>query len=67
MSFSRKQGIRHNRIIDLRLKMERKWTPKELMNFCLVNLDVSKATATSYIDEAAEPYRKKYQKENISE
>lgn len=36
---------------------------ESLTNFCVVNLGVSKQTATSYIDEAAEPFRKKFQEQ----
>ena len=53
--------IRHNRILDLRSKIAKGWTMESLMNFCTMNLKVSKQTATSYIDEAAEPFRKKFQ------
>jgi len=57
--------IRNNRIIDLRAKILRRWTLESLMNFCIMNLKVSKQTAQSYIDEAAAPYRKKFQEEKI--
>jgi len=60
VSFDRTKQIRHNRVIDLRKKILAGWTMPELVNFCLVNLQVVKQTAISYIDEAAEPYRKKY-------
>jgi len=61
--FAVAQNIRHNRILDLRKKIDRKWTLPQLMNFCTTKLQVSKSTATSYIDEAALPYRIKYQQE----
>lgn len=67
MSFRANQ-IRHNRILDIRKKIGQGWKMKDLMSFCLIKLEVSGITATSYIDEAAEPYRQKYQKEkkNVS-
>ncbi len=58
--------IRHNRILDLRIKITKGWTIQDLMGFCRLNLKVSKSTAISYIDEAAEPFRKKFQ-EQINE
>lgn len=63
-SFTKNKEIRHNRVLDIRKKILSGWKMEELLNFCKVNLDVTKITAVSYIDEAAEPYRKKYQKEN---
>ena len=62
MSF-RTKTIRHNRVLDIRKKIEKGWTMESLTNFCVVNLGVSKQTATSYIDEAAEPFRKKFQEQ----
>jgi len=60
---TRVRGIRHNRVIDLRTKIILGWNMKALLNFCEVNLKVSRVTAVSYIDEAAAPYRKKYEQE----
>jgi hypothetical protein len=64
MTFRANQ-IRHNRVLDLRNKIAKGWSMSDLMNFCELRLKVSKPTATSYIDEAAEPFRKKHQEENI--
>jgi len=36
---------------------------KQLLNFCEINLKVTRVTAVSYIDEAAKPYRQKYAQE----
>jgi hypothetical protein len=55
--------IRHNRILDLRKKIAKGWSMSDLMGFCQLNLKVSKPTAISYIDEAAEPFRKKFQEQ----
>lgn len=63
MSFKTKE-IRHNRVLDLRSKIITGWKMKELLHFCEINLKVSRVTAVSYIDEAAAPYRKKFQEEN---
>jgi len=57
------QQIRHNRILDLRKKIAKGWTMTDLMGFCQLNLKVSKPTADSYIDEAAAPFRKKFQEQ----
>lgn len=57
----KQQQIKHNRILDLRKKLLKGYTEKEIIDFCLTNLQVSTPTARSYFDEAAEPYRKKYQ------
>ena len=62
MTFKANQ-IRHNRILDLRKKINNGWSMPDLMNFCQLNLKVSKPTAVSYIDEAAEPFRKKFQEQ----
>ena len=62
MSF-RVNQIRHSRILDIRKKIENGWKMESLMNFCLIKLGVSKVTATNYIDEAAEPFRKKFQEQ----
>ncbi len=64
VSFNRIKQVRHNRILVIRKKILLGWTMESLLNFCKVNLGVTKITAISYIDEASEPYRKKYQKEN---
>jgi len=63
VTFDKGRQIRHNRILDLRKKIQNKWTLEQLHKFCKINLGVTKATAVSYINEAAEPYRIKYQKE----
>ena len=60
---SRVKGIRHTRVLDIRCKITKGWSMEELLDFCKVNLGVSKVTADSYIDEAAAPYREKYEKE----
>jgi len=66
MTFRANQ-IKHNRILDLRKKIQNGWTMESLMNFCLIKLEVSKPTAKNYIDEAAEPFRKKFQEKlNVS-
>jgi len=62
-SFAQRKKIRHNRVLDIRKKILMGWKMEALLDFCKVNLGVTKVTADSYIDEAAEPYRKKYQKE----
>ena len=61
---SRYEQIRHNRILDLRKKILKSWTMEELMAFCVNKLQVTKVTATSYIDEAAAPYRKKHEQQS---
>ena len=58
-----RQTIRHVRVEDLRKKIEKGCSMESLMNYCLVYLKVTHKTATSYIDEAAAPYRKKFQEE----
>jgi len=60
----RKSQIRHTRVLDIRSKISKGWTIKELMDFCMLKLQVARPTAISYIDEAAAPFRKKYEKEN---
>lgn len=60
MTFKANQ-IRHNRVLDIRKKIENGWTMQSLMNFCLVKLNVTRTTAKNYIDEAAQPFRKKFQ------
>lgn len=57
---ARMRSVRHTRILDIRLKIGRGVKMEDLMKYCLDNLKVSKMTAESYIDEAAAPYRKKY-------
>ena len=59
----RENQIRHTRVLDLRKKILRGWNMKSLLHFCEMNLKVSRVTAVSYIDEAAGPYRKKYEAE----
>lgn len=56
----KQQQIKHNRILDLRKKLLRGFTEKEIIDFCLKNLKVSIPTAKNYFEEAAEPYREKY-------
>lgn len=56
--------IRHNRVLDIRKKILSGWSMKQLHDFCKTHLDVAKVTADSYIDEAAAPYRKKYEQES---
>lgn len=56
----RENQIRHTRVLDLRKKILSGWTMQQLHNFCKTHLDVARVTAISYIDEAAEPYRKKH-------
>jgi len=60
---SRGREVRHLRVLNIRSKISRGWNRADLLDYCNVNLGVSKLTAVSYIDEAAEPYREKYQKE----
>ena len=55
--------MRHLRVLNIRSKISRGWNRLDLLDYCKVNLGVSKLTAVSYIDEAASPYREKYQKE----
>ena len=55
--------IRHNRILDLRKKIAKGWSMSDLMGFCQLNLKVTKQTAINYIDEAAAPFRKKFQEQ----
>lgn len=62
-NYAKTKEIRHIRILDLRLMIERGKTMAELKEYCIHNLKVSAITANSYIDEAAEPYREKYTKE----
>ena len=52
--------MRHGRILNLREKIQKGWNLLQLEEFCIKRLKVSKPTAKSYIDEAADPYRKKY-------
>lgn len=61
---SRVKGIRHTRVLDIRSKIAKGWSLEKLNYFCINNLQVSQQTATSYIDEAAEPFRKKFEEEN---
>ena len=60
---SRVKEVRHIRVLDIRSKISKGWSMPDLLNYCKVNLGVSKVTAISYIDEAAEPYRQKLEKE----
>jgi len=60
---SRVKGVRHIRVLDIRSKISKGWSMQDLLNYCKVNLGVSRVTAISYIDEAAAPFRKKLEKE----
>ena len=62
-SFERTKQIRHFRVLNVREKLVSGWNEKDLLDFCEIKLGVSRVTAVSYIDEAAEPYRKKYEGE----
>jgi len=64
--FSHVKDVRHNRILQLRKKMLLGWKIPALMAFCTIKLGVSKLTAESYVNEAAEPYRKKYQQQQAA-
>jgi len=59
--------IRHTRVLDIRSKIAKGWKLKELEDFCITHLKVSKSTVNSYIDEAAAPFRKKYAQEHPEE
>jgi len=61
---SRTKVVRHTRVLGIRLKIAEGWSMDDLMKFCFNNLKVSKQTAISYIDEAAAPYRRKFQEQN---
>ena len=52
--------IRHDRIQTIRGLIEKGWKMPRLRAYCTERLGVSATTAKSYIDEAAEPYRKIY-------
>ncbi len=58
-----RRGLRHGRILDIRLKIRKGWTIPQLEDFCQKHLKISKPTMKSYIDEAAEPFRQKYWRE----
>lgn len=58
------QQKRHNRVLDIRKFILKGWTIDELRAYCMKHYDVTKVTADGYIDEAAEPFRKKHQEEN---
>jgi len=60
---SRVKEVRHIRVLDIRSKISKGWSMQDLLNYCKVNLGVTRVTAISYIDEAAKPYRKTYEKE----
>lgn len=59
------KGVRHNRVLDIRKKIEMGWKMEDLIAFCVNRLDVTRTTAINYIDEAAEPYRQKYQEQQL--
>ena len=61
-NYAKTKEVRHNRVLDVRKKIGAGWTTPELMKY-IMKIGVTKVTAMSYIDEAAEPYRIKYQKE----
>ncbi len=65
--YVKKQQIRHIRVLDLRAKIIVGWGMKALLYYCEDKLGVSRPTAVSYIDEAAKPYREKFQKEQDNE
>jgi len=56
--------IRHGRILDIRKKLLLGYTEKQIISFCLHNLQVSLTTARNYFNEAAKPYREKYWRES---
>jgi len=60
---SRVKGVRHIRVLDIRCKIAKGWSMQDLLNYCKVNLGVTRVTAVSYIDEAAAPYREKYEED----
>ena len=64
MMGSREKAVRHTRVLDIRSKIAKGWSLEKLHYFCINNLKVSPQTADSYINEAAEPFRKKYEQEN---
>lgn len=65
--FRAAQQKRHNRVLDVRKKVLQGWTMDQLRSYCMKHYDVTRITADGYIDEAAEPYRKKHQEEqNVS-
>ncbi len=59
--------IKHTRVLDLRQKIAKGWTMEQLHQYCITNLQVTKQTANNYIDEAAEPFRKKFAEEKLEE
>lgn len=59
------KGVRHNRVLDIRKKIKLGWKMEDLIGFCVTRLEVSRTTALSYIDEAAAPYRQKYQEQQL--
>ncbi len=61
--FSKEKRIRHTRILSLRDKITKGWTMEQLFDYCKNNLSVTRKTALSYIDEAAEPFRKKFKEQ----
>ena len=63
MTFTVKQQIRHVRILEIRKKIAKGWDMQSLMGYCRLNLKVTEKTANSYIDEAAAPFRKKFQEQ----
>ena len=61
----RTKFIKHNRVLDLRKKIQKGWTLEQLHQYCTTNLQITKQTANNYIDEAAEPFRKKFEEEKL--
>lgn len=59
--FRAAQQKRHNRVLDIRKLVTKGWKIEQLREYCMKHYGVTKITADGYIDEAAEPYRKKYQ------
>jgi len=60
---SQRERIRNIRVSQVRKFVEKGWKMKQLLYYCENNLGVGRVTAVSYIDEAAEPFRKKYETE----
>jgi len=60
---SERERVRNIRLGSVRRQIEAGWNQKQLLHFCEMKFDVSRVTALSYINEAAEKYREKYAKE----
>lgn len=59
--FRAAQHKRHHRVLDVRKLIQKGWKIEDLRAYCMKHYEVTKITADGYIDEAAEPFRKKYQ------